>query len=232
MSDDLIQVKENEILTTSLLVAKTFNKEHKNVIQKIETLLENIGDNLKSSSPFLFQKSEYVTTQNKTAPMYYINRDGFTLLAMRFTGKEALERKIKYLEAFNETERQLLNNSKITSKDNRLDIARLLPNASKSSVEAIKQLYPEYFTSIPKKDSLEYICNVNTSYIKWLEDNGITKAWLSHFPTTDIYNHYSRYCSDNLLIGMSKKYFYETIERDFDFKKKQRGDGQGYFMLA
>lgn len=39
--------------------------------------------------------------------MYIMNRDGFSLLAMGFTGKKALEWKLKYINAFNEMERQL-----------------------------------------------------------------------------------------------------------------------------
>lgn len=36
--------------------------------------------------------------------MYYMNRDGFSLLVMGFTGKKALEWKLKYIEAFNQME--------------------------------------------------------------------------------------------------------------------------------
>ena len=39
--------------------------------------------------------------------MYLMNRDGFTLLAMGFTGKAALEWKLKYIQAFNAMEKQL-----------------------------------------------------------------------------------------------------------------------------
>ena len=39
--------------------------------------------------------------------MYLMNRDGFTLLAMGFTGKQALEWKLKYIKAFNEMEAEL-----------------------------------------------------------------------------------------------------------------------------
>ena len=38
MIDELIQVKENETVTTSLLVAEKFNKNHKDVLRKIESL--------------------------------------------------------------------------------------------------------------------------------------------------------------------------------------------------
>lgn len=51
----------------------------------------------------LFIKSSYVHPQNKqTYPFYIMNRDGFSLLVMGFTGKEALEWKLQYIKAFNQ----------------------------------------------------------------------------------------------------------------------------------
>ena len=53
----------------------------------------------------LFIKSSYVHPQNKqTYPFYIMNRDGFSLLVMGFTGKEALEWKLQYIKAFNQME--------------------------------------------------------------------------------------------------------------------------------
>ena len=45
--------------------------------------------------------------RGKKYPMYLMNRDGFALLAMGFTGKEAVTWKLKYIEAFNQMEKQL-----------------------------------------------------------------------------------------------------------------------------
>ncbi|MDE6092905.1 MAG: Rha family transcriptional regulator, partial [Ruminococcus sp.] len=65
---------------------------------------------------------------NKTYKCYDVTRDGFSLLVMGLTGKKALEWKIKYIEAFNSMERQLINiNSdieKIVTKvlDERIEI--------------------------------------------------------------------------------------------------------------
>src|SRR5690554_5793386 len=54
----------------------------------------------------MFHEDTY-ENRGKQYPMYYMNRDGFTLLAMGFTGKKALEFKLKYIEAFNRMEQQL-----------------------------------------------------------------------------------------------------------------------------
>lgn len=54
----------------------------------------------------MFKKINYVDSQNKQQyPMYLMNRDGFSLLVMGFTGKKALDWKLKYINAFNQMEK-------------------------------------------------------------------------------------------------------------------------------
>lgn len=228
MYNELLQLKENNIVTTSLLIAEKFKKEHYKVIRKIESILVDILTTPKMESLKFFEKSEYVDSHGQSRPMYFMNRDGFTLLAMGFTGKEALTWKIKYIHAFNEMEKQLKNPTP-PLKDNRLDIARLIARSNKQGINAIKELYPEYFTSTENKDSLEYICDTNSTYMDWINDCGITKDWLLSFPTNDIFNNYQRYCIDNKVTGLGKKTFYSTLEQDFNLGRKQRTDGFRYF---
>ncbi len=91
--------------------------------------------------------------------------------------------------------------------------------APKSKVLAIKQLYPEYFAPKAEVGSLEHIIDLNTSYLKWKEEYGITNEWIKDFPTNDIYLNYVRYCIENRLDIMSKRLFYHTLEIDFNFSK-------------
>lgn len=98
---ELINIINDEVVTTSLRVAEYFHKRHATVLRSIEGL---ISENTK----MWFHKSTYKTEgNNKAYPMYYINRDGFSLLAMGFTGKDALAWKIKYIEAFNQMEQYI-----------------------------------------------------------------------------------------------------------------------------
>lgn len=64
--------------------------------------------------------------------MYYLTRDGFSLLAMGFTGKKALQWKMAFLKAFNEMERLL--QKEIKSPDKYLtDLMNLIyPNLPQS----------------------------------------------------------------------------------------------------
>ena len=55
----------------------------------------------------MFMQTSYSNEQGKKQPMYIMDRDGFTLLVMGFTGKDSLEFKLEYINAFNEMERRL-----------------------------------------------------------------------------------------------------------------------------
>lgn len=101
MEEIVIRVENNKMLVTSLQVAKDFGKEHKNVLRDIESLKDVLN-----FEP-MFHLTNISDTYGRDRKAYLINRDGFTLLAMGFTGKDALEWKLKYIRAFNEMEEKL-----------------------------------------------------------------------------------------------------------------------------
>lgn len=104
MDDLVFKSEKGSAVTNSLLVAEKFGKEHRNVLQSIEKLTaEN------SAVLTMFYKTTYLNTQNKEQPMYIMNRDGFSLLVMGFTGEKALKFKIAFIEAFNQMEEELNN---------------------------------------------------------------------------------------------------------------------------
>ena len=92
-------------MASSLDVAKVFGKEHKNVLQSIENLFEDIPQDFNELN---FQLVEYIDAKGEKRPMYNLTRDAFTLLAMGFTGTKAMPFKISYIEAFNEREKSLM----------------------------------------------------------------------------------------------------------------------------
>ncbi|WP_087118542.1 phage regulatory protein/antirepressor Ant [Ligilactobacillus salivarius] len=100
--DELVIMHDKQVVTTSLKVAEIFEKEHKNVMQSIKNLTaEN------SAVKKMFVEDSYLNSRNQQQPMYYMNRDGFTLLAMGFTGSKAMEFKLKYIDAFNRMEERI-----------------------------------------------------------------------------------------------------------------------------
>lgn len=98
--NELVIMHNKQAVTTSLRVAEVFGKDHKHVLETISNLAAE-----KSAAKF-FAEATY-DNRGKQYPMYYMNRDGFTLLAMGFTGKKALQFKIKYIQAFNSMETQI-----------------------------------------------------------------------------------------------------------------------------
>lgn len=106
MTDLVFNGENGQALTNSLLVAEKFGKNHRDVLETIRELVKGCAEN--SAAP-MFDETTYVNPQNKQEyPMFVMNRDGFTLLAMGFTGTKALQFKMEFLDAFNKME-SLLN---------------------------------------------------------------------------------------------------------------------------
>lgn len=103
--NELVIMHDRKAVTTSVLVAEVFNKQHKDVLEAIRGLISSAENSALLGSYFL--ASDYKASNGKTNPMYYMNRDGFTLLAVGFTGKKALQFKISYINAFNSMEEQI-----------------------------------------------------------------------------------------------------------------------------
>jgi Rha family phage regulatory protein len=90
------------LVVTSRQIAEDFEKRHDSVLRDIENLMSSIGT--PQNCGMLFIESEYVNSNNRSFKEYLLTRDGFSLLVMGFTGKAALEWKLKYIEAFNKME--------------------------------------------------------------------------------------------------------------------------------
>ena len=147
----LVELNNEQVVTTSLMVAETFGKEHKNVIQSIENLTaEN------QAVRNMFEKTTYTNERNRQYPMYYINRDGFTLLAMGFTGKEALQFKLEFLNQYNRMEEYIRRNDTIVNigskkeEDFKLTMlgvefaARLLRTDTASNIRMLEEAHKKH----------------------------------------------------------------------------------------
>lgn len=114
-NDLVFEGSNGNIVTNSIIVAETFGKLHKNIIRDIKTL---IGGMPNFEHTPLFEETKYANPQNgQQYPMYIMNRDGFTLLAMGFTGKKAMAFKLKYIEAFNRMEKELKQGNQYAASD-------------------------------------------------------------------------------------------------------------------
>lgn len=150
--EELVFEKRDKALCSSQSVAEKFHKQHKNVLRKIENLLEGMP----KSEQTHFYKSESVNEQNgESYPIYLMDRDGYSLLAMGFTGKEAMKWKLEYIHAFNAMESMLKERNtelwveqrqhgKLTRKSETDEIQQLIGYAKAQGSEHSNMLYMTY----------------------------------------------------------------------------------------
>ena len=89
--------RDDNIWVSSLEIAKRFEKRHDNVLRDVRELVDQCDNEF---SRLNFEEIEYKDSYGRSQPMYEITRDGFSLLAMGFTGEKALKWKVKFIEAF------------------------------------------------------------------------------------------------------------------------------------
>lgn len=135
---DLLDIMQDRPVTSSLLVAEKFGKEHKNILKEISSILSSSNKD-KASQHFF--KSKYVDTMNRQKPMYYMDRDGFCFLVMGFTGEKADKWKWDFIDAFNAMEAEL-------KRYHDIELGRLLERQKSKYVrrtltDAIKDCVPE-----------------------------------------------------------------------------------------
>lgn len=95
--------RDKEVLTTtSRIVAECFEKQHKHVLRDIDELKKDVPN-----FGLMFYEIQEPDSYGRLQRVYQMNRDGFSLLAMGFTGDKAMEWKLRYIAAFNEMEAEL-----------------------------------------------------------------------------------------------------------------------------
>lgn len=105
MRSPVVQAQDGDVIADSRNVAAFFERRHGDVMAAI--------DNLLKAEPSLalrnFRQGVYTLaeTGNQQHRRFEMTRDGFTLLAMGFTGAKALKWKLAYIEAFNVMEAEL-----------------------------------------------------------------------------------------------------------------------------
>lgn len=179
MNDLVFKGQNDQVVTTSLKVAEVFEKEHKHVLDAVRRLMRSAEN---SAVIQMFQESIYLDEQGKERPMFIMNRDGFTLLAMGFNGKKALDFKVEYINAFNAMEAELKSQKPalpdldlkvrfIEWSANFLgvnDAGKLLMARKLAEEYGTQQYLPDYVTSKGQTHSATYLlkahnCNISAS---------------------------------------------------------------------
>lgn len=151
MKDKLVEVVEGKAATTSRIVAEYFNRDHNSVMRAVRNL--SVPEDFALCN---FAQSSYTNGQGKSQPEIVMSRDGFTVLVMGFTGKDAMEWKLKYLEAFNAMEAKLAKQV----QDIEWKQARLQGKAVRKSMTDVVKTFVEYATSQGSKSAAMYYMNL------------------------------------------------------------------------
>ena len=109
MSDIILSMQSGEPVASSRQIAENFEKNHNHVLRDIDSLKKDV-----SNFGQMFFETTAPDSYGREQRAYLMNRDGFTLLAMGFNGKAALEWKLKYIAAFNEMEKKLAEHPQLT----------------------------------------------------------------------------------------------------------------------
>ncbi len=137
----------NQLVVSSLQIAEDFGKNHRDVLRSIENL---VAQNCAAKS--LFYETTY-ENRGKQYPMYLMNRDGFSLLVMGFTGKEAMNWKLKYIQAFNAMEKRLMSPKMDETKQKEIDARYMNAKAR------IASIWLKLSERVPRNTEYQQICN-------------------------------------------------------------------------
>lgn len=134
---DLVIMHDQQAVTTSLILAEAFDKKHKNVIQAIEAKINTAENSALLKNMFI--EDSYTASNGKQNRMYYLNRDGFTFIAMGFTGHKADEFKLKYIDAFNQMEKQIKEKTQFRLPTNLNEMSTMFYSVMKDQDKKIEE---------------------------------------------------------------------------------------------
>lgn len=187
MENELVFSKKWQVFADSLKVAEKFNISHKHILIKIENLTAE-NPSVKNS----FLKDKYINERNREYPRYFMDRSGYMFLVMNISNKRANEMKWKFIEAFNEMERALLNQQNVSWIENR----QLLKEERKEETNKIKE-FVDYATTQWSKNAKFYYTNITKTTYKALE-------LLNKNKTTPLRDNLELYDMLNLIIAENK----------------------------
>lgn len=142
--------RNNQAVTSSRLIADYFGKRHDTVIRTIRKLGCSSEFNRHN-----FVEITYIDTRGRKQPEYLMTKDGFTILAMGFTGAKAMQFKEAYIKAFNKMEGLLKGNTTILQLEKRIETLEKANKPFKKVSE--ESILNDYFTALKQAlDSNKY----------------------------------------------------------------------------
>lgn len=127
---NLVIMKDQQAVTTSLNLAESFEKQHKHVLEAIEAKIQSAENSAHYEK--MFALGTYKDSRGRHQKMYFMNRDGWTFIAVGFTGRKADDFKLKYIQAFNQMEDHIKQQPQIPDTPRGLALLALAANEEAS----------------------------------------------------------------------------------------------------
>ncbi|UNV89532.1 MULTISPECIES: Rha family transcriptional regulator [unclassified Comamonas] len=142
-----LSIHDGTVTTTSLQVAQFFGKRHRDVMRAIRSLTAEIPEDHARNFARMVHVVEIGSGASREESAYRMTREGFMLLAMGFTGKEALRWKLAYIAAFNRMEAEL---QKPAQDPQRIQLAQRL------ATQAAAQVTQAVFDAVMAADNTDW----------------------------------------------------------------------------
>ena len=215
-----VKIVDGKAVTTSRKVAEVFEKQHKNVLLAIRELEIPEEYRKLNFQPSVYEQPNPSGGKPIQQPEYLITRDGFTILAMGFTGKKAMQFKIAYIEAFNAMEKALRNQQDCCCQQPPT-VTNTPANVIESTIGVIEHINQQILSGKEvDKDVLRYAWNIGK-----LMGRPLAKAIRADVPDdlesfvleiapgiysrTEIYDAYRQYSNN----PMSARWFWPRVRK-------------------
>ena len=235
MSDIALSMQSGEPVASSRQIADNFEKRHDHVMRDIDAMkkdVPNFGE--------MFFETTAPDSYGREQRAYLMNRDGFTLLAMGFNGKAALEWKLKYIAAFNEMEKKLAEKPQLTR-------SQLLATALIAAHEELEEKDKQIETMKPKALFTDAVSASKKSILvgelaKLLSQNGINigqnrlfdwmrkNGYLIKDPKRSDYNLPTQRSMEKGLFEIKETTIQHSDHVSINRTPKVTGKGQVYFV--
>ncbi|WP_039073009.1 Rha family transcriptional regulator [Bacillus sp. MSP5.4] len=154
MKNQLVFNKENIAVTDSLIIAETFDKQHKDVLRDIRTQMDYAGEEFSQRN---FAPSNY-EVRGKQYPKYDLTEDAFTLVVFGYNTKEAVQTKIKFIQEFKRMKEYIQNRQQpkaMNAKESILANMKLTIQLNED-VDGMKEDIKQLRHDMDKKLTLDY----------------------------------------------------------------------------
>lgn len=154
---NLVIMKDRQAVTSSLNVSGNFDKEHKNVLRDIENVKKDV-----LNFELMFTAGSEPDSYGRDRKVYYMNRKGFMLLVMGYTGKKAMQFKSDYIDAFDAMEQEIKSKIDTAGLSTELQMFGLLGQALAKQELATKQLQEQNKAIENKVDGISDLLTMDT----------------------------------------------------------------------